>query len=227
MLVSHRHRFIYTKTAKTAGTSVESYFEPYCMAEGEWTSSGPREEYVSSAGIVGFRGGAIPKGCKWWNHMPAAQIKKQLGDEIWSSYLKFCVVRNPYDKAISEFYFLRKQGVLKADDRKSEAAQFEHWLASNGPAVDRDKYLIDGELCVDVVVKYEFLHRDLEQLCTRLGIPWNPELLPTFKKGIRPAEASVLSLYTEKAKEIVGEVYAFELKQFDYGFPAEEQVSAG
>lgn len=35
MLISHRKRFIFTKTAKTAGTSVESYFEQYCMPEGE------------------------------------------------------------------------------------------------------------------------------------------------------------------------------------------------
>ena len=36
MLISHRKQFIYTKTYKTAGTSVEVYFEPYCMQEGEW-----------------------------------------------------------------------------------------------------------------------------------------------------------------------------------------------
>jgi len=47
MLVSHRYRFIYTKTIKTGGTSVESYFEPYCMADGEWTESQKRDEYIS------------------------------------------------------------------------------------------------------------------------------------------------------------------------------------
>jgi hypothetical protein len=31
MLVSHLKKFIFTKTKKTAGTSVESVFEPYCM----------------------------------------------------------------------------------------------------------------------------------------------------------------------------------------------------
>ena len=39
MLISHRKQFIYTKTAKTAGTSVESYFEKYCMPEGKWQFS--------------------------------------------------------------------------------------------------------------------------------------------------------------------------------------------
>ncbi|KPA10844.1 hypothetical protein MHK_008953, partial [Candidatus Magnetomorum sp. HK-1] len=47
MLVSHRHKFIYTKTFKTAGTSVESYFEPFCMNDGEWSRSHPRDQYIS------------------------------------------------------------------------------------------------------------------------------------------------------------------------------------
>lgn len=158
--------------------------------------------------------------------MPAKQIKKNLGDEIWSSYFKFCVIRNPYDKVISEFYFLRKQGALQVDERESEAARFERWLSSVGPSVDRDKYVIDGELCVDAIVRYESLHAELEQLCVRFGIPWDPDLLPTFKKGIRPSRASVGSLYTRKAREIVSKVYAFELKRFDYGFPGDPPILA-
>ena len=31
MLISHICRFIYLKTRKTAGTSVEIYFEPFCV----------------------------------------------------------------------------------------------------------------------------------------------------------------------------------------------------
>ena len=58
MLVSHRYKFIFTKTVKTAGTSIESYFEKYCMPEGEWKESHNREEYVSETGIIGYRGRA-------------------------------------------------------------------------------------------------------------------------------------------------------------------------
>ncbi len=35
MLVSHRHQFIYTKTHKTASTSVEAYFERFCFPPGD------------------------------------------------------------------------------------------------------------------------------------------------------------------------------------------------
>ena len=105
MLVSHRYKFIYTKTRKTAGSSVESYFEPFCMGEGEWTERHFREEYVSAAGIIGFRGKPANMGAaRWWNHMPARLIRERLGEDTWRSYFKFCVIRNPFEKAISAFY---------------------------------------------------------------------------------------------------------------------------
>ena len=107
MLISHRYRFIYTKTTKTAGTSVESFFEEFCMPDGEWTESHRRDEYVSPAGVVGYRGNN-PEGKKWWNHMPAASIKELVGKAIWDSYFKFCVVRDPFDKCISAFCHLGK-----------------------------------------------------------------------------------------------------------------------
>ena len=33
MLVSHKSQFIFTKTARTAGISVEMLFEPFCLAD--------------------------------------------------------------------------------------------------------------------------------------------------------------------------------------------------
>ena len=114
MLVSHRYRFIYTKTVKTAGTSVESYFERFCMPDGTWQQSHERSEYESSSGIIGFRGVVIPENTRWWNHMPADLIKRQLGQDVWDSYFKFCVIRNPYEKCISAFSDFGKKYTVKS-----------------------------------------------------------------------------------------------------------------
>jgi hypothetical protein len=54
MLVSHQRKFIYTKTVKTAGSSVESYFEPYCISPEEYPLHRPGELHESEQGIIGY-----------------------------------------------------------------------------------------------------------------------------------------------------------------------------
>jgi hypothetical protein len=188
------------------------------MAEGEWTQAHARDEYSTASGIIGFRGTSPPREAMWWNHMPARMIRERLGMAAWSSYFKFCVVRNPFDKAISNFYFQRAQRLIEVDASAPDAAQFEHWLVSVGPKIDRDKYLIDGELCMDYIARYESLASDMERICVRLALPWEPDRLPTFKAGVRPAWAVVEALYSPRSEEIVRKAYAFELDVFGYSF---------
>ena len=218
MLVSHRHRFIYTKTRKTASTSVESYFEPYCMAEGEWALSHNREQYVSASGIIGQRG--MGPGYQWWNHMPAQAIRDQLDPAVWASYYKFCVVRNPFDRMISMFYFRRRgnRGGIDVDRQQSDAEQFEHWLKTTTLPSDKEAYTIDDKLCMDFIARYERLHADLERICGDLGLPWRPSQLQQFKAGARPPEATVRAMYSDAARAVVAQTYAFELETFGYRF---------
>jgi hypothetical protein len=218
MLISHRHRFIYTKTFKTAGTSVESYFEPLCMAPGEWVLSHERTQTVSEHGVIGFRGADQPPDVQWWNHMPAALIRERAGDDVWRNYFKFCVVRNPFDRAISAFYFARAKGRLPAST-DSDALQFEHWLAAGGLRLDREQYTLDGRFALDDVVRYEHLHADLARVCQRLNVAWQPERLPTFKAGIRPKDAA--PLFTPRAEALVRQLCAFEIECFGYAATAE------
>jgi hypothetical protein len=227
MLVSHRYKFIYTKTIKTGGTSVESYFERFCMPVNEWTLSHARDEHVSEAGIVGFRGSNPPQVLEYWNHMPAALIRDKVGKEVWERYFKFCVIRNPYDKAVSAFYFFKRanKGSVELVDLDQEQAEFESWLLRFPLPNDRDKYIIDGKFCLNTVIRYETLATDLERVCGQLGIPWDPSLLPNFKAGMRPKNARTDSLYTDKSRKVVESAYAFELDYFKYSFPAEHLQS--
>lgn len=233
MLISHRKKFIYTKTVKTAGTSVESYFEKYCMPEGEWVFTGGREEYISSDGIIGYRG-IDARGKKWRNHMPAKEIRNNISIPIWDSYFKFCVIRNPFDKLISGFYFFEKQKQnpkLQAN-RQSEISQsldnindegpierFRSWIKNGEAVIDRDKYLIDQEICVDYFIKYEELENEIKHVCGVLDVPFEPERIPKMKAGVRNREIPIRQFYDEETIEIVKRMYQFELEEFKYSIP--------
>jgi hypothetical protein len=239
MLVSHRKQFIFTKTAKTAGTSVESYFEQYCMPDGAWQESHYRDEYVSESGIIGYRGPGSRR-ATYFNHMPAKRIRELVGEDIWHRYFKFTVVRNPFDKLVSHFFWVerRKQKssvaqrlvalgkrALGSEPRLSrretdEAIErFRCWVRETRTGPDRERYMIDSRECVDYFIRFEELGEGIKHVCDRLRIPFEPTRIPTFKKGIRPGNVQLSDLYDRETEKIVQELYDWELERFGYELP--------
>lgn len=230
MLVSHRKRFIYTKTMKTAGTSVEAYFERWCLPEGAWSPAHYRDESVTEAGIVGYRG-PDPSGCRWFNHMPAAEIRRGVGEETWNSYFKFCVVRNPYDRLVSAFHFQERADAMadRGNDRPASGdgkadpsgviQRFREWVRAGGTVPDLDTYVLDGRLCVDFAIRFEALLEDLETVCRRIGVPSEPESLPRLKAGYRPGGISLAEYYDPETEALVAERFRFDLEQLGYRSP--------
>ncbi len=150
--------------------------------------------------------------------MPAKVIRDKLGEEIWNSYFKFCVIRNPYDRAISSFYF-RCNEVKKKDYSDQHPKIFESWLKENRLGGTARHFSIDGEMCLDYLIRYEHLHEDLEVVCRKLDIPWDPSELPKYKSKSRPAKATAARLYNAVTKAIVEERLQEELELLDYEFP--------
>lgn len=239
MLISHRKQFIYTKTYKTAGTSVEVYFEPYCMHKGEWQELHLREEYESDAGVIGYRGS--PKDTttmKWWNHMPAALIKERLNnDQKWDNYYKFCVVRNPFDKVISAFHFQNKalpnqprwyyyrrrffkryNNIVHNGIPPSMKRDFKDWLKAGKMYIDRDKYFINNQLCVDFFIQYEDLAGGVQAVCEQLDLPFEADRIPTYKAGIRPKK-DYSALFDKESIALVKDLFGFEVERFNYQPP--------
>lgn len=242
MLISHRRRFIFTKTIKTAGTSLEAYFEPWCVPEGHVVAEeGPQR--VSVAGIVGARGSlpVWPLRPRWYNHMPAARIRRLIGRGIWDQYFKFTVVRNPFDRLVSAFYFLssvaRSPGgfhpvlwLLRSEQRiprpprrgrddEETVRLFREWLPCSGWVHDRPAYCIAGQPCVDAFIRYENLEADLAEVCGRVGVPFDPQRLPRFKSQYRGRTIPLRAFYDAAAADWVKRQYDWEISRFGYELP--------
>ena len=228
MLISHRYKFIYTKTVKTAGTSIESYFERFCMPDGEWEELHQRESYESETGVIGHRGRVGDRSIKWYNHMPAEEVKRLVGDDIWNSYYKFCSIRNPWDKAISAYFHFGKDFKFKPRRRILQKLQhptfsgqqhrFLAWLKKGHPPVDRDKYLINDRSCIDKFIRFEHMKDDMMEICQTLGLPWNEDWLPRFKADKRNRSITPQELYSKPAHQVIEDCYAYEIENFNYTF---------
>ena len=218
MLVSHRKKFIYTKTIKTAGTSVESYFEKYCMAVGDWEFAHQRDEYVSDAGIIGYRG-ADSRNSTWYNHMSASEIREKIGIQIWDSYFKFCVIRNPFDKLVSQFFFRLDKGLIVFEDVEDPILGFRQWISKGVPVLDRTLYVMNNEICVDYLIRYEDIETGIKFVCDKLQIQFEAEKIPVLKSGIRDRSIPLSRFYTAKIAQSVAKAYAFEIRKFGFRLP--------
>ncbi len=103
MIVSHRHKFIFIKPHKVAGTSVEVNLAKYCGPKDIITAVAPYRPSVD-----GTPYNHEPQNdFGYYEHANIQAAKLRLSNKIWNSYFKFSVARNPWDVVVS-FYYNKK-----------------------------------------------------------------------------------------------------------------------
>ncbi len=224
MIVSFEHRFAFVKVQKTAGTSVEVVLSQVAGPDAIVTPINPPEPGHEARNWQHLPGAATAKkgllrrrsepqttgkDAPFFNHMPAELVRERIGAEAWDSMFRFCFERNPWDKAIS-FYFWRTR---RLDVRPS----FEEWATTPGSLVsERSLYTIGGALAVDFVGRYETLDTDLQSALDRVGVP-APGPLPRAKSEHRPTDAR--TAVSEPADAVIRREFAWEIEHFGYTRP--------
>ncbi len=202
MIISHQYRFIFVKTLKTAGTSIEVFLSQHCGPDDVVTPILPHVEPHRPRNHDGF-----------FNHMPAAAIRDRVGGDVWRRYFKFCVERNPWDKTLSYYHMqnAREGGRLSLSD----------YLARNDFPLNFSKYTEPGEpgqVIVDRVLWYDRLAHELGEVFATLGIPFDGSLGVNAKSEYRTDRRPYREVYTRKQAELVGRVFAAEIALHDYEF---------
>ena len=226
VLVSHPAKFIYMKTRKTAGTTVEMYFERFCVPEGAYSGAEVVTETVSPVGVIGSRRSGKRPGDVWRNHMPAREVKALVGAEVWGRYLKFAAVRNPYATVLSSYFWKNARSYPDSDAgferARRDFAAFVRGRPLRGRSWGNDADIvgIDGAMQMDMLVRQEQLADDTKAVCDRLGLPWNPErLVHTKKTAGAPRAYPLQDFYTEETAAIVRREFDWVFSRLDYGLP--------
>lgn len=202
MIVSHRHRFIFVKTLKTAGTSIEVFLSGHGGPADVVTPILPPVAPHRPRNHAGF-----------FNHMPAAAIRARVGPDVWDGYFKFCVERDPWDKTLSYYHMMNA--------RAGGGLTFGRFLAGDDFPVNSPLYTEPGEpgrVIVDRVVRYERLAEELGEVFARLGIPFNGSLGVRAKSEYRTDRRPAAAVYTPAQAERVAGIFAAEIALHGYRF---------
>lgn len=247
MIVSHKYRFIFLKTGKVGGTSLEIALSKFLGEEDIITPISREDERLRLE--LGFltaqnfhkppremgipellkyfaykiKSGLVSEADRWKaardlprkyrNHIPARELRPLLGEEIWNSYYKFTVERNPWDKTVSVYSWDPKG--------KNQSISFREFVAS-GKAYDSnfEIYAIDGIPQVDRIVRYETLEEDLGVVSREIGLPENIyDVMRHIKaKGGYRRGAGYREHFDEYLKNLVSVQYAREIELLGYDF---------
>lgn len=214
MIISHQHKFIFIKTKKTAGTSIEIALSKICGEQDIITPVSPEDEKTRMA--LGYRGpqNYIINGARlFYNHIPASDVRALAGDEVWDAYFKFCFERNPWDKVISWYFWEHR---IEPRPSISEFIQSGHAGLVGGPG-GFDLYTIDGAVAVDRVCLYENINEELLHIQNQLGLPEIPAL-PLAKSGFRQDKRHYRDILGAEDIVAIEKMFAREIALSGYTF---------
>lgn len=220
MFISHRYRVIFIHIQKAGGSSIQQLFQEL------------------DPGLV--TNIAIDPAKNRPKHCFATDVEEAVGSELFGTYAKFCVVRNPFDRLVSWYWMLQMHSfeeenpdVIETegdvvhfalrDSLRKYTRNFEDFV--NLPVLHQsdlfDRFLVnqldfisgDNGVIVDRVLRFEKLQEDFAGFAEQLGIPGQ---LPHMNKT--PRDADYRKYYNATTKQAVAERFRRDLDYFGYSF---------
>lgn len=229
MIVNDDFGFIFIKTNKTAGTSLEIGLSRFCGPTDVITTIHPDDEALRRAlGYPGpqnhmarfweYRakdiGRLVLKGERrerFSEHMTASAVRALIGESKWANYFTFCFERNPFDRVISQYYWWRGKGAKATFDEFLNHGAGTDSLKRKGSGLYRE----GNQVLVDQVYRYEDLNDALVDIRSRLGLPEALDL-PKTKSTHRTDRRPYQEVLTLAQQERIRTLFADELQMFGY-----------
>ena len=241
MPVSHEHKLILVHIPKTGGTSIENALDmhgshesigivPYKRQKQDYHhlyGSGMQHmtlkqirDYYSRANFEDYK---LLGGVKHLIDLALAKLRGShvdngaAGQQVYDSYYKFAVVRNPYDRLISHFSWMDGKWHKKIEPGVDEFRDFvdkmieQKLYETDLHLIPQFKYLVlDDNIAVDSVLHMERLNDEFNELCSKLNIETRLE------KRMVSKHKDYRYYYDENTRKKVYDLYQKDFELFGY-----------
>jgi hypothetical protein len=202
-MISFSRHFIFVKTRKTAGSSLEVHLERVCGSTDIVTPIYPPD----------FAHKPRNYDPNFFNHMPATLLRA-LQPDAFALFLKFCFERHPVDNCLSHYAMLKNS---KWHARPDNPQSWEAYLERGEFPIDLFRYCDDdGKVLVDKIYRYEDMDAALLDISERLECDIGP-LTVREKSGFRSEIPTFAAVMNEpRQKERIMTAFAASLRVTPY-----------
>ena len=214
MIISPGRSYIFAHIPKTGGTSLALALEGRAMKDdillGDTPKALKRRRRLKGVQAAG----------RLRKHATLADIDGLVGAEALEGMFTFTMVRNPWDRMVSYYHWLRDQGFDHPAVRLARSTDFAGFLRD--PATQeaqRDwpaaRYMTDarGQERCDLYIRLEHFDRDAAPLWAHLGFALD---LPHENASRR--DGDYRGYYDTALRDIVADCCAVDIARFGYVF---------
>ena len=236
MIISFKYKFIFIKTYKTAGSSIESYLYKYLNSNDIYAHTADNKgincwgEFDPENQLSNFfekktYQERIAKKLRFYAHMPAWLIKDRLDlysrkikFDIFDNFYKFAVIRNPFDLVVSDYFWRKNSNLIKEKSFDNILKELDENKYQTYGLLNLNKLMdanLENILC-NYIIQYENLNEGLSIVFDKLKIPFNGKLEIYKKKFDR--DKNYRKFYNNESKKLIEDIFWKEIDMFNYKF---------
>lgn len=234
MIISHYHKFVFVKTNKTAGSSLEALLTQYLQPGDMITTRNDMDigKEIDGRGLIFLNGEAGSYRKSFANHSPLSDAHKTFPET--RKYFSFGVIRNPFSRYESSFRW-RTQKKIKKILTKTERTDYTETVEDslqklfknfvregNGKLNERGRNLLHscepntGQCwSVNQIIQLERIEMLNGILKQKAGLDIDIRSMPKLKSNVIKIPKNI-NIMTEETIAIIKTQHEWEVNTFNY-----------
>jgi len=214
MILSPGRSYVFIHIPKTGGTALALALESRAKADdimlGDTPKARRRRQRIKD----------VPTSGRKWKHSTLADIEGLVPDQTLRGLFAFTIVRNPWDRAVSYYHWLKAQNFENPAVHLAQTLSFADFTChpqtmatfQAAPAVSYMQHRDGVEQC-QIYIRLEHFTKDAQPLFDHLGFSLE---LPVINSSTRCRDYQ--RYYDDRSAEAVAHSCAEDIRRFEYSF---------